>query len=97
MCGRRGVRLRVGKARMLDQRKKQAILDAATAAFVERGYKKTSIDDVAAAAGVGKGNIASGRLNKVFEPSFINVEELYPLPKHSHVFISSPSLVNVCS
>jgi len=42
---------------MLDERKKQAILDAATAAFIDRGYKKTSIDEVAVAAGVGKGTV----------------------------------------
>lgn len=30
---------------------------AATASFVERGFQKTSIDDVAASAGVGKGTV----------------------------------------
>lgn len=42
---------------MLDHRKKQAIIDAATAAFIDRGYKKTSIDEIASAAGVGKGTV----------------------------------------
>src|SRR3954447_12568621 len=35
------------------QAKRQAILDAATAAFLQSGYA-TSVDDIAAAAGVGK-------------------------------------------
>lgn len=42
---------------MLDPRKREAILKAATRSFVERGFKKTSIDDVAREADVGKGTV----------------------------------------
>jgi AcrR family transcriptional regulator len=41
----------------MDAAKKQAILEAATKAFAQHGYKKTSIDDVAKAAGVAKGTV----------------------------------------
>lgn len=41
----------------MDQEKKRRILDAAEAAFARFGFKKTSIEDVASAAGVAKGTI----------------------------------------
>lgn len=37
--------------------KRRRILDAAAARFVERGYKKTSIEDIARAANIGKGTV----------------------------------------
>lgn len=39
------------------QRRKERILDAATALLVRWGYRKTTIDDVSREAGVGKGTI----------------------------------------
>jgi AcrR family transcriptional regulator len=41
----------------LDPDKKARILDAATERFAHYGFKKTSIDEIAAAAGVGKGTV----------------------------------------
>jgi AcrR family transcriptional regulator len=41
----------------LEQAKREAILSAAARAFSEHGFKKTSIDEIAAAAGVGKGTV----------------------------------------
>ena len=38
-------------------RKRRAILDAATLAFAEQGYRNTSMDEIAAAAGVAKGTL----------------------------------------
>lgn len=37
--------------------KERAILDAALRLFSNNGYRKTSVDDIAAAAGIGKGTI----------------------------------------
>lgn len=39
--------------------KRRAILDAATAVFLEQGYARSSVDTVAAAAGVGKQTVYS--------------------------------------
>ena len=39
------------------ERKKKRILDAATGLFIKQGYRKTSIDEVAAASGVAKGTV----------------------------------------
>ena len=44
--------------------KRQAILDAATSAFLEQGYARTSVDVIAAAAGVGKQTVYSHFGNK---------------------------------
>lgn len=41
----------------LDPEKQDRILDAATALFARFGFKKTSIDQIAAEAGVGKGTV----------------------------------------
>lgn len=41
----------------MDQDKKHRILDAATALFARFGFKKTSIDEIASEAGVGKGTV----------------------------------------
>jgi AcrR family transcriptional regulator len=41
----------------MEQEKKERILDAAEARFARFGFKKTSIDEVAADAGVGKGTV----------------------------------------
>lgn len=41
----------------LDPDKKRRILDAATERFAHYGFKKTSIDEIAQAAGVGKGTV----------------------------------------
>lgn len=40
-----------------DAEKREAILDAAEVLFVRYGFKKTTVDDVAGEAGVGKGTI----------------------------------------
>ncbi len=42
------------KRRLTAQARREAILDAATAVFAERGYNGASVDDVAGAAGVSK-------------------------------------------
>ncbi|MCC6625319.1 MAG: TetR family transcriptional regulator [Deltaproteobacteria bacterium] len=42
---------------MLDQAKRECILDAAVRAFRRLGFRKTSIDDVASEARVGKGTV----------------------------------------
>ncbi len=42
---------------MLDQAKRECILDAAVRAFRRLGFRKTSIDDVATEAKVGKGTV----------------------------------------
>ena len=42
---------------VLNPKKREAILDAAEQAFATRGFKKTSIDEVARQAGVGKGTV----------------------------------------
>jgi len=42
---------------MLDPEKKVRILDAATDTFARFGFKKSSIDEIAATAGVGKGTV----------------------------------------
>ena len=39
------------------QRKRARILQAATALFVRQGYRKTSVDEIASAAGVAKGSV----------------------------------------
>lgn len=39
------------------ERKRRRILEAATALFLQLGYRKTSIDDVAARAGIAKGTV----------------------------------------
>ncbi len=39
------------------QRREERLLDAATTLLVRWGYRKTTIDDVAREAGVGKGTI----------------------------------------
>ncbi|MFZ5481433.1 MAG: TetR/AcrR family transcriptional regulator [Myxococcota bacterium] len=41
----------------MDTEKKERILDAATRLFARYGFRKTSIDEVAAEAGVGKGTV----------------------------------------
>jgi len=41
----------------VEEAKRQRILDAATNVFVQRGYKDTSIDDIARVAGVAKGTV----------------------------------------
>lgn len=38
-------------------RKRRRVLEAATALFIKHGYKRTSVDDVARAAGVSKGAV----------------------------------------
>ncbi len=48
----------------LDPEKRQRILEAATELFARFGYRKTSIDDVATAAGVGKGTVYLMAKNK---------------------------------
>ncbi len=48
----------------LDPEKRQRILEAATERFARFGYRKTSIDDVATAAGVGKGTVYLMAKNK---------------------------------
>jgi AcrR family transcriptional regulator len=42
------------KRRLTAQARREAILDAATAVFAERGYNGASVDDVAGAAGISK-------------------------------------------
>jgi len=56
---------------------KDALLDAAEAAFVERGFAATSLDDVAAAARVTKGALYHHFENKqrLFEAVFVRLEE----------------------
>lgn len=41
----------------MDAEKKRSILDAATRAFATHGFRKTSIDEIAKAAGVAKGTV----------------------------------------
>jgi AcrR family transcriptional regulator len=48
----------------LDSDKKRCILDAAATLFAHFGFKKTSIDQVAAGAGVGKGTVYMAAENK---------------------------------
>jgi len=43
--------------RTAKQRKKRRILEAATQLFIDQGYRKTSIDEVAREAGVAKGTV----------------------------------------
>jgi AcrR family transcriptional regulator len=56
---------------------KQALLDAAETAFVERGFAATSLDDVAAAARVTKGALYHHFENKqrLFEAVFLQLED----------------------
>jgi TetR/AcrR family transcriptional repressor of mexJK operon len=57
-----GYRVAVPAATDQDRRspvKRQAILDAATAAFLDHGYARVSVDTIAAAAGVGKQTVYS--------------------------------------
>ena len=46
-----------GKREQKKRRTKLAILDAAVQLFTEKGYERTSINDLARAAGIGKGTI----------------------------------------
>jgi AcrR family transcriptional regulator len=41
----------------MEEAKKEAILAAATRCFIERGYKKASVDEIARRAGVAKGTV----------------------------------------
>jgi TetR/AcrR family transcriptional regulator, cholesterol catabolism regulator len=41
----------------MDPKKRQRIVDAATECFVRSGFKRTSIDEIAERAGVGKGTV----------------------------------------
>jgi len=57
-----GYRVAVPAATDQDRRspaKRQAILDAATVAFLDNGYARVSVDTIAAAAGVGKQTVYS--------------------------------------
>jgi|GEM_PF-5813310 len=47
----------VSRAKAMDDDKRECILKAAVRAFSKMGFRKTSIDEVAAEAGVGKGTI----------------------------------------
>lgn len=46
------------------ERRRQRIVQAATALFIQHGYRKTSIDEVAAGAGVAKGTVYLYAKNK---------------------------------
>ena len=72
------------------QRKRRAILDAATEAFLRSGYRGTSMDEIAAAAGVSKQTvykqfadkqrlfveIVTGTVGEAADPVFDEVREL---------------------
>jgi len=68
------------------ERKKQRILDAATDLFVDQGYRKTSMDEVAREAGVAKGTLYLYFKNKsdllihaIAREKFAYMDRLMPL------------------
>src|SRR6478609_3318091 len=57
---------------------RRAIVDAATTLFVQRGYGATSIDAIAAAAGVGKAAI----LRRAYDTALMDEDDPGPLRRH---------------
>ena len=62
-------------------RKRRAILEAATAMFAERGYRNTSMDELAAKVGVGKGTLYldfPGKIDLLFACAALEKHKFVP-------------------